>query len=132
MVKFEGKYEHVKSENFDEFLKSIGVPLIPRKMVTSSNPVVEVSKEGDVWVIRMSTLIRTIEYKFTPGEPIQTETMGGMAQNVFTFEDNVIKHTQKSDTYTTEVLREFSDDSLVMTLKHVESGTTCHRYFKRA
>ncbi|XP_066943690.1 fatty acid-binding protein-like [Macrobrachium rosenbergii] len=131
MVQFEGKFEHDRSENFDEFLKSIGVPLIPRKLMTSSNPVVEVAKEGDVWVIRMSTLIRTIEYKFTPGEPIQTETMGGMAQNVFTFEGNVIKQTQKSDTYTTEVLREFSDDNLVMTIKHVESGITCHRYFKR-
>ncbi|KAK7081819.1 hypothetical protein SK128_003216 [Halocaridina rubra] len=105
--------------------------MIPRKVVSASNPCVEITKEGDYWIIRMSTLIRTIEYKFIPGEPIETETMGGMAQNTFTFEENSIKHIQKSNTYTTEVIREFTDDELVMTLKHVESGTVCHRYFKR-
>lgn len=131
MAQFEGKYEHIKSENFEEFLRAIGVPMIPRKLVTASNPTVEVTREGEYWVIRMATLIRTIEYKFIPGETIQTETMGGMAENVFTFEENTIKQTQKSDTYTTEVLREFTDEGLVMTLRHLESGTICYRHFKR-
>ncbi|XP_042212791.1 cellular retinoic acid-binding protein 1-like isoform X2 [Homarus americanus] len=131
MVQFEGKYQHERSDNFDEFLKAIGVPMIPRKMVTSSNPVVEVVREGDRWTIRMNTLIRTIEYNFTPGEVISSETMGGLAQNVFTIENDCIRQTQRSDTYTTEVIREFFDDSLVMTLTHVESGIVCHRYFRR-
>lgn len=57
-----------------------GVPLIPRKMVAASNPVVEVRRDGDTWTIRMNTLVRTVEYVFEPGQTVETETMGGMAQ----------------------------------------------------
>ncbi|XP_037799369.1 cellular retinoic acid-binding protein 1-like isoform X2 [Penaeus monodon] len=131
MVQFEGRFQHERSENFDEFLKAIGVPLIPRKMVVASNPVVEVRRDGDTWTIRMNTLVRTVEYVFEPGQTVETETMGGMAQNVFTIEDDKIMQTQKSDTYTTEVIRQFTEDSLIMTITHVESGIICHRYFRR-
>lgn len=131
MVQFEGRFQHERSENFDEFLKAIGVPLIPRKMVAASNPVVEVRRNGDTWTIRMNTLVRTVEYVFEPGQTVETETMGGMAQNVFTIEDDRIMQIQKSDTYTTEVIRQFTEDSLIMTITHVESGTVCHRYFRR-
>lgn len=131
MVQFEGKYQHEKSQNFEEFLKAIGVPLVPRKVVANSNPVVEVTKDGDTWSIKMSTLLRDIVYKFKPGEPTHTESMGGSAKNVFTIENNVIRQQQESPTFSTDVLREFTDDNLHMTMTHVESGTVCHRYFKR-
>ncbi|XP_071545110.1 fatty acid-binding protein-like [Panulirus ornatus] len=131
MVQFEGRYQHERSENFDEFLKAIGVPLIPRKLVLTANPVVEVFRQEERWVIRMNTLVRTIEYNFLPGETIETETMGGVAQNVFMIEEGRITQTQTSSKYTTEVIREFTDESLVMTITHVESGTVCHRYFRR-
>ncbi|XP_037799368.1 sodium/calcium exchanger regulatory protein 1-like isoform X1 [Penaeus monodon] len=115
---------------FSQFSEE-GVPLIPRKMVVASNPVVEVRRDGDTWTIRMNTLVRTVEYVFEPGQTVETETMGGMAQNVFTIEDDKIMQTQKSDTYTTEVIRQFTEDSLIMTITHVESGIICHRYFRR-
>jgi len=131
MVKFEGKYQHQRSEKFDELLKAIGVPLIPRKLVGTSNPLVEVIKNGDTWNIKMHTLLRTIEYTFTAGETVNTETMGGVAKNIFTFEDNKIKQTQTAPKYTLEVVREFSDESLTMIQTHVETGIVSHRYFKR-
>lgn len=143
MALFEGKYQHEKSKNFEEFLKALGVPLVPRKVVANSSPVVEVtrrkgdSSEGkeetceEQWTIRMSTLLRDIEYCFVPGQPMQTESMGGKAKNVFTIEKNTIIQRQDAPTYSTEVVREFTDDGLTMTMKHVESGTECHRYFKR-
>lgn len=49
-------------------------------MVVASNPVVEVRRDGDTWTIRMNTLVRTVEYVFEPGQTVETETMGGMAQ----------------------------------------------------
>ncbi|XP_063867398.1 fatty acid-binding protein-like isoform X1 [Scylla paramamosain] len=143
MALFEGKYQHEKSKNYEEFLKAIGVPLVPRKVVVNSSPVVEVTRckgetSGDKeetceeqWSIRMSTLLRDIEYRFVPGQPMQTESMGGQAKNVFTIENNRIIQRQDAPTYSTEVVREFTDDGLTMTMKHVESGIECHRYFKR-
>ncbi|XP_045599849.1 fatty acid-binding protein [Procambarus clarkii] len=131
MEHLEGKYQHERSENFDEFLKAIGVPLIPRKLMLTSKPDVEVVRDGDRWTIRMLTLIKTIEYAFTPGEVVKSETMGGLAENVFSVEGSCIRQTQKSANYTTEIVREFSQEGLAMTLTHVESGTVCHRYFKR-
>merc|ERR1711915_408594 len=105
--------------------------MIPRKLVGTSNPLVEVIKNGDTWNIKMHTLLRTIEYTFKEGETVNTETMGGTAKNVFTFEDNKIKQSQTSDKYTLEVVREFSDEGLTMVQTHLESGIVSHRYFTR-
>ena len=60
-------------------------------MVANSSPVVEVIRcKGETseneetceeqWTIRMSTLLRDIEYCFVPGQPMQTESMGGKAK----------------------------------------------------
>lgn len=73
-------YKRTISEDEHSLFLPLGVPLIPRKMVAASNPVVEVSRDGDTWTIRMNTLVRTVEYIFVPGQTMETETMGGLAQ----------------------------------------------------
>ncbi|CAL4207154.1 unnamed protein product, partial [Meganyctiphanes norvegica] len=61
----------------------------------------------------------------------QEESRNMPELNVFKFEDNKIKQTQKAPKYTLEVVREFSDESLIMVQTHLESGIVSHRYFKQ-
>ncbi len=64
MDSFVGKYERTSAEKYDEFLKALDVNFLLRKAATVSSPVMEVSKEGDLWVIKTSTSLKSMELKF--------------------------------------------------------------------
>jgi hypothetical protein len=64
MDSFVGKYERTSAEKYDEFLKALDVNFLLRKAATVSSPVMEVSKEGDLWSIKTSTSLKSMELKF--------------------------------------------------------------------
>lgn len=55
-----------------------GVPFIPRKIMTSSSPTVEITNEGDQWTITTSTLLRTVTLQFKLGEEYEEHMPGGL------------------------------------------------------
>ena len=59
-----GKYERVSAEKYDDFLKALDVNMLLRKAATVSTPVMEVAKEGDLWTIKTSTSLKSMELKF--------------------------------------------------------------------
>ncbi len=70
MDSFVGKYERVSAEKYDEFLKALDVNFLLRKAATASSPVMEVSKKGDVWTIKTSTSLKSMELEFEVGKPL--------------------------------------------------------------
>ena len=64
MDSFVGKYERVSAERYDDFLKTLDVNFLLRKAATVSSPVMEVAKEGDLWTIKTSTSLKSMELKF--------------------------------------------------------------------
>jgi len=64
MDSFIGKYERVSADKYDDFLKTLDVNFLLRKAATASTPVMEVSREGDVWNIKTSTTLKSMELKF--------------------------------------------------------------------
>jgi len=64
MDSFVGKYERVSADNYDDFLKALDVNYLLRKAATVSSPVMEVSRDGDVWSIKTSTSLKSMELKF--------------------------------------------------------------------
>ncbi|XP_050304985.1 fatty acid-binding protein 12-like isoform X3 [Anthonomus grandis grandis] len=132
MVQIVGKYNHVKSENLDEYFKKLGVPYIPRKMMCASNPTLEISKSEDgSWTFTTTTAFRTVSYIFKLGEDY-TETMpGGTLNCKTTMEDDKLL-TVCSAQDGTEMTRTyvFTDDGLTITYKSKEIEAI--RYYKRA
>ena len=61
--------------------------MIARKILCSSKPDIIVKKvDENKWSIAMLTLLRTIEYIFTPEEPVESQTMSGKAKvNIIRF-----------------------------------------------
>merc|ERR1712080_785232 len=47
-----GKYKLATSENFEEFMKVLGVGLITRKLGNKTSPTVTITKEGDEYNFR--------------------------------------------------------------------------------
>merc|ERR1712071_727769 len=56
MAQFEGKFVNTKDENLDEFYTAIGIPWVPRKMLTASSPTMAISSVDGTWTIEISTL----------------------------------------------------------------------------
>ncbi|KAJ2940218.1 hypothetical protein O0L34_g11785 [Tuta absoluta] len=124
------KYKMISSENFDEFMKAIGVGLITRKAANAVTPTVELKKDGDTYNLVTSSTFKTTEMKFKPGEEFDEDRAdGAKVKSVCTFEGTKLKQVQKAADGTEVVYeREFSPEEMkaVMTAKDV----TCTRVYK--
>jgi len=72
-----GKWTLSESENFDEFLKALDIGMTWRKIASSSKPTVTISKEGEEWSLKTSTMLKSSEIKFKIGEEFTEHRIDG-------------------------------------------------------
>jgi len=120
MVQFTGKYTRVSEENYNEFLKALGVNFVLRKAATSSTPVMDISESDGNWVMKTSTTMKSVELKFKLGVAFEEDTTDGRkCETTVTMEDNKLITTQKAikkGEKDVKAVREFFDDKLIMTM----------------
>jgi len=129
MTDFIGKYKLTNSENFDEFLKELGVNFVLRNLAKTSTPVIEISKDDDTYTLKTTTAIKNSEIKFKLGEEFEEARMDG--KNVKTkivADGNKLIQTQFGDKEVT-IIREFTPTDLVATCK--VGDVTSVRTYKR-
>jgi len=73
-----GKWNLTDSENFDEFLKELGVGMTWRKLASSSKPTVTITNDGDNWTLKTSTMLKTSEIKFEIGKEFTEHRIDGL------------------------------------------------------
>ena len=124
------KYKMTSSENFDEFMKAIGVGLITRKAANAVTPTVELKKEGDQYNLVTSSTFKTTEMKFKPGEEFDEDRADGCkVKSVCTFDGSVLKQVQKApDGMEVTYLREFGPEEMKATM--TAKDVTCTRVYK--
>ena len=133
--KAKGKYERVSEEQYDDFLKALGVNFMLRKAATVSTPVMEVSELGGVWSIKTSTSLKAMELKFKVGEAFDETTPDGrevsamvtLEGNKFISEQTAKKSGQKS----TKTVREFTGSECIVTMTIIGSDIVCVQKFKK-
>ncbi|XP_045595143.1 sodium/calcium exchanger regulatory protein 1 [Procambarus clarkii] len=134
MAKIAGKYKMESSENFDDFMKALGVGLVMRKMGNAATPTVEISLEDDVYTMKTTTTFKTTEVKFKLGEEFEETTADGRnVKSTITLEGNKMIHNQKGDEEKKEkssvLTREFTDTEMLMECK--VDDIVCKRVYKR-
>lgn len=130
MPTWEGKkYKLETSENFEEYMKALGVGLIMRKMGNTISPTVELVKEGDEYVFNTTSTFKSSTIKFKPGEEFDEETIDGRkVKSVCTFDgDDKLVQEQKGEKPTT-IIREFTPDTLNATM--TIGDIICKRIYK--
>ena len=118
MAAWEGKkYKLDKSENFDEYMKEIGVGLVLRKMGNSVSPTVELKKNDDgSFSFTTTSTFKTSTINFKLGEEFDEETLDGRkVKSVCTMEGDKLIQEQKGEKPTT-IVREFTPTELTTTL----------------
>ncbi|XP_076068894.1 sodium/calcium exchanger regulatory protein 1-like [Oratosquilla oratoria] len=122
MVKIVGKYKLDTSENFDEFMKALGVGAVMRKMGNAATPVVEITQDGDTFSLKTSTTFKTTEIKFKLGEKFEETTADGrVVKATVTQDGDKLTHEQLGDKEKGEknstLIRVFTDTEMIMECK---------------
>ncbi|XP_076760712.1 fatty acid binding protein isoform X2 [Xylocopa sonorina] len=129
MPEFLGKkYKLSSSENFDDFMKALGVGLLTRKMGSSVSPVVELTENSGVYTLKTTSPFKNSEIKFKLGEEFEEETPDGRkVKTVCTLEGNKLMQIQKGEKQTT-IEREFTPTEMKAIMK--VDDIVCTRIYK--
>ncbi|MFD5142670.1 lipocalin/fatty-acid binding family protein [Streptomyces sp. NPDC058401] len=129
-MSFAGKYEMTSSDNFEEYLKAVGVGFATRKLAASSKPTVELTENGDNLTLKTVTTFKTTDLAFTLGEEFTEETADGRkCQTTFVRDGNRLIQTQKLDNLNATITRTFNGDALIA--KFEAGGVVSNRTYKR-
>ncbi|XP_028129904.1 fatty acid-binding protein homolog 6 [Diabrotica virgifera virgifera] len=132
MVQIEGIYINDRSENLDDYFLEVGVPFIPRKLLCSSKPTLEIKRENDEWTITVSTLLRTNITTFKLGAEYEEHMPGGVLRNITTLENGkLITLSLGPGDVKSKREYEFTDEGCVITYSSEKTSKVAKRYFKR-
>jgi len=136
--KFIGRYQLIKSDNFDAYMKALNVGFALRTLGNTLKPSVEIANEGDTWFLRTHSTFKNTEQKFKFNEQFDEETIDGrQVKTVITIEDGKLVQRQKAtkaDEKDSDIIRELvNGDELVTTLivKDPSNEVTAKRFYKR-
>lgn len=122
------KYKLSTSENFEEFMKALGVGLLTRKMGNAVSPVIELTKNGEEYTLTSNSTFKNSAITFQLNKEFDEETPDGrQVKSLITQEGNKLIHVQKGDKET-KIIREFKPDEVVMTL--TVDDIVCKRVYK--
>ncbi|XP_063041461.1 fatty acid-binding protein, heart-like isoform X2 [Engraulis encrasicolus] len=115
MEKFAGSWKCVESENFDEFLKAVGVGFAIRQVVSRLKPTLTITLGGDGTV---NIKLPQSDMTFKLGEEFEhTSADKRTTKNVITLNNGKLHHSQKWEDKEIIVEREVTGDRLVTTMK---------------
>ncbi|CAB03391.2 Fatty acid-binding protein homolog 8 [Caenorhabditis elegans] len=109
MKEFIGRWKLVHSENFEEYLKEIGVGLLIRKAASLTSPTLEIKLDGDTWhfnqysTFKNNKLAFKIREKFVEIAPDERSynTLVTFENGKFISHQDKIKENHHSSVFTT-------------------------------
>lgn len=122
------KYTNYQSENFDEYMKALGVGFFTRVAGNTVTPTVELIKNsGNTYTLKTTSTFRNSEITFELGKEFDEVTLDGRnVKSKMTLEGNVLTQQQGGDPPST-IIREFGDKEMTTTLK-VKDITSVRKY----
>uniref|UniRef100_A0A1A7X2U8 Cellular retinoic acid-binding protein 1 n=1 Tax=Iconisemion striatum TaxID=60296 RepID=A0A1A7X2U8_9TELE len=121
----------VDSENFDEYMKALGVGFATRQVGNVTKPTIIISQEGDKVAIRTQSTFKNTEIDFKLGEEFDETTADDRnCKSTVTLEEDKLVHVQKWDGKETSLVREVNGDKLTLTLTMGE--VVCTRHYEKA
>ncbi|XP_061911004.1 fatty acid binding protein 4a [Entelurus aequoreus] len=113
--KFVGTWRMVSSENFDDYMKAIGVGFAIRQVGNRTKPnlSVTVDDKGNV-SLKTQSAFKTSEIKFKLNEPFDETTADDRkTKTVFSLENGKLVQKQSWDGKETSIEREITDGKLI-------------------
>lgn len=128
---FIGSWQLYDSQNFDDFLKELGVGYFTRVAAGAASSTYYISKndQGE-WVLKTASTFGDSEIKFKSGVTFKESRLdGNTVDSTITIVGNVWKQVQKSDANVVTIDREFIGDEIITT--STVNGVECVRKYKK-
>ncbi|MEQ2268920.1 Fatty acid-binding protein, brain [Xenotaenia resolanae] len=119
----------VDSQNFDDYMKALGVGFATRQVGNVTKPTVVISQDGDKVVVKTLSTFKNTELSAKLGEEFD-ETTPDDRHSTFTMEGDKFVQVQKWGGKETKFVREIRDGKMVMTLTF--EGVTAVRTYEKA
>jgi len=124
---FVGVWSMESSENFDDYMKAVGVGAIMAKLASTAKPKVTVSVSDDgTWTMKTETTFKTHTFEFKLGQEFDETTADDRKmKTTVTLDGNKLVQEQKGDIPST-ILREVTGDKMLVTCKAKDVVATRH------
>jgi len=132
MELFLGKWKMESSENFDEYMKTVGVNYVTRKIASTLKTNYNITDEGnETYNLRLESTFKNADMKFKLNEEFdETTSDGRKCKTTLTLDGNKLIQDQKGDTPST-ITREITDNGTLVCVC-TANGVVCTRVYKRA
>uniref|UniRef100_A0A8C8RPI7 Fatty acid binding protein 4 n=1 Tax=Pelusios castaneus TaxID=367368 RepID=A0A8C8RPI7_9SAUR len=128
---FVGTWKLISSENFEEYMRELGVGFATRKMAGVAKPSVIISTNGDVITIRTESTFKNTEFSFKLGEEFEETTADDRkVKSIMTLDNGSLIQVQKWDGKETTLKRKLVDGKLVV--ECTMNNVICTRTYERA
>jgi len=132
--KFVGKWNLVESENFDAYMKQVGVGWATRTMAAKLKPVLEVTVNGNHVKMTSTSTFKTVVTEFDLGVEFDEETADGRKmKSTFTLEGDKLVQVQNpvsAGDKASHFVRYVEGDNLIMEME--SEGVKAKRIYTRA
>ncbi|KAG5842222.1 fatty acid-binding protein, heart [Anguilla anguilla] len=127
MDHFLGTWLLKTSENFDEYMKELGVGFATRKIGNTTKPTLIIAADGDKIQVKTQSLLKSTEINFKLGEEFDETTADDRkVKSVVTLDDGKLVHVQKWDSKETSLVRAVDGNKLTLTLTFGNIVSTRH------
>uniref|UniRef100_A0AAY5KNN8 Cytosolic fatty-acid binding proteins domain-containing protein n=1 Tax=Esox lucius TaxID=8010 RepID=A0AAY5KNN8_ESOLU len=117
---FVGTWKMISSENFDDYMKALGVGFATRQVGNRTKPslIINLDDVGMICVKSQSTF-KTVEIKFKLNEPFEETTADDRkTMTVFTLENGKLVQKQTWDGKETTIEREVTGDGKLIAVRN--------------
>ncbi|XP_015172074.1 PREDICTED: fatty acid-binding protein, adipocyte-like [Polistes dominula] len=133
MVQVTGRYQYVSGENFEEYLQAIG-QYETAKPFLNAQPIIEISQNGDQWVVTIESNGKTAVTTFKLGEEYDENmpSFSGTLKSFTTKEgDGFVTETKLASGVKSIRNYKFTDTHMTVHLTESKSGVKATRTYKR-
>ncbi|XP_034619080.1 fatty acid-binding protein, adipocyte-like [Trachemys scripta elegans] len=128
---FLGTWKLISSENFDSYMKELGVGFTTRKLGSLAKPTVIISINDDVITIKTESTFKNTEISFKLGEEFEETTADDRkTMSTVILDNGSLTQVQKWDGKQTTIKRALVDGKMVM--ECTMNNVTCTRVYERA
>ncbi|KAL7984218.1 hypothetical protein Chor_002788 [Crotalus horridus] len=127
---FLGTWKLILSENFDDYMKELGISFAQRQLGALAKPKIIITMDKDVITIRTETMFTVNEISFQLDKEFKERTIDNRLAKSFVTKDNdTLIHIQKWDGNHTTIKRKIVDGNMV--LEYILNDVICTRVYKK-
>ena len=112
---FVGTWKLVSSENFDDYMKEVGMGFATRKVAGMAKPTLIISVNGDVVTIRSESTFKNTEISFKLDQEFDEVTPDDRkVKSIINLDEGALVQVQNWDGKSTTIKRKLVDDKMVL------------------